>query len=98
MKSVPAAEAFVRRQRLEHFARDAERAREEYEATKLAVDERTALLRKQRLKREAAEQKAAKKGGTKKAAAKKTVTKKSAAKKPAATPRTILRKSAGAKA
>jgi hypothetical protein len=43
-----------RRQRLDRFAVDAERARNDYAEMNEAVDERTARLRHQRLKREAA--------------------------------------------
>jgi len=53
MKSDPPTEPFVRKQRLEHFARDAERAREEYFASQQAIDENTARLRALRLAREA---------------------------------------------
>jgi hypothetical protein len=54
-KSNAQGEDLVRRQRLDRFAVDAARARNEYAEMQEAVDERTARLRRQRLKREAAE-------------------------------------------
>ncbi len=57
----------ARRLRLEQFARDAERARDEYDSVGRTIDERTALLREQRLAREAAERSAGKPAARKKA-------------------------------
>ena len=54
-KSNAQGEDLVRRQRLDRFAVDAERARNEYAEMQEAVDERTARLRRERLKREAKE-------------------------------------------
>ena len=61
MKNDPLPEALSRKRRLEHFARDAERAREEHRASRLTADENMARLREQRLARDAAEAKAAEK-------------------------------------
>jgi hypothetical protein len=47
-------EALARRKRLDQFASDAERAREEYAAESKAIDERTERLRRQRLASEVA--------------------------------------------
>jgi hypothetical protein len=71
----------IRRQRLDRFAKDAERARREYAEVKKVVDERTALLRRQRLQREAVE--AAPLNGTKRKAAKLAVTRRARAEQPA---------------
>ena len=54
-KSKAQSEDAARQQRLDRFAVDAERARTEYAEMQEAVDERTARLRRQRLKREAKE-------------------------------------------
>ncbi len=54
-KNESKTEALVRQKRLERFASDAERAREDYAAESKAIDERTERLRRQRLASEASE-------------------------------------------